>query len=66
MSPEKKRSRFYQEMRLAHVLRDVDLIDGACNWGAPSIICNERNLKARVIWRELMHQATNIEVSLGL
>ena len=65
MSPTKTRSRFYQEMRLRHVLRDVDLINDACNWQAPSIVCNERQLKARVIWRELMHQATAIEISLG-
>ena len=53
-------------MRLRHVLRDVDLINDACNWQAPSIVCNERQLKARVIWRELMHQANQIEVSLSL
>lgn len=59
------RSRFYQEMRLRRILQEVDLIDPACQWHQPSIICNERNLKARVIWRELMSEAASIEVALG-
>lgn len=60
-----QRSRFYQEMRLRKLLADVDLIDGACMWHQPSIVCRERNLKARVMWRELMHEVTSIEIALG-
>ena len=60
-----QRSRFYNEMRLRKLLADVDLIDGACMWHQPSIVCRERNLKARVIWRQLMFEANQIELSLG-
>lgn len=60
-----QRSRFYQEMRLRRVLQDVDLIDPACQWHQPSIILNQSQLKARVIWRELMSEAANLEISLG-
>lgn len=68
MSPAtiNQRSKFYQEMRLRRVLHELDLLNGSCNWGAPSIICNQRELKARVIWRELMSEANTIEVALGL
>jgi len=58
------RSRFYSEMRLARVLHEMELIDAACHWDQPSIICNQSQLKARVLWRELMSKANRLEWNL--
>jgi len=65
MKQAHERSKFYNEMRLARVLNEMDLIDTACNWQEHSIVCDERNLKARVFWRQLMSEANSIEIELG-
>lgn len=65
MKQAHERTKFYNEMRLARVLNEMDLIDTACNWGNPSIICNENQLKARVFWRQLISEANSLEIELG-
>lgn len=59
------RSRFYNEMRLARLLTDESVLAANCSFEKPSIICSEQELKARVVWRELMSEVSAIEIALG-